>query len=90
MPKKKTGQRKKAEKQKERQRNIRSVERPLALHPCNFSMVRFYNNHLISPTMNPRLMRIHGYDFLGTSRLIDASRIGSFVNICRHFEYINT
>ena len=39
MPKKKTGQRKKAEKQKERQRLIRSGGRPLAEHPCNANMV---------------------------------------------------
>ena len=35
MPKKKTGARKKAEKQKERQKELRSVERPLADEPCN-------------------------------------------------------
>ena len=39
MPKKKTGQRKKAEKQKERQRLIRNTERPLVDRPCNFIMV---------------------------------------------------
>ena len=41
MPKKKTGQRKKAEKQKQRQRAIRkaSHERPLGACPCNSSMV---------------------------------------------------
>lgn len=40
MPKKKTGQRKKAEKQKDRQRNIRlaHLERPLGERPCNASM----------------------------------------------------
>ncbi|KAK2165092.1 hypothetical protein LSH36_55g09032 [Paralvinella palmiformis] len=40
MPKKKTGQRKKAEKQKERQRAIRTAqfERPIADRPCNISM----------------------------------------------------
>ncbi|XP_060063445.1 zinc finger protein 330 homolog [Ylistrum balloti] len=40
MPKKKTGQRKKADKQKERQKEIRSgnIERPLAERPCNFVM----------------------------------------------------
>jgi len=41
MPKKKTGQRKKAEKQKDRQKNIRlaHLERPLGERPCNASMV---------------------------------------------------
>ncbi|VDN31207.1 unnamed protein product [Cylicostephanus goldi] len=41
MPKKKTGQRKKAEKQRELQKKIRSGERDLAEHPCNFQMVWF-------------------------------------------------
>lgn len=35
MPKKKTGQRKKAEKQKLRQKEIRNREVNLAEHPCN-------------------------------------------------------
>lgn len=35
MPKKKTGARKKAEKQAERQKDIRSADRGLAIHPCN-------------------------------------------------------
>ena len=41
MPKKKTGQRKKAEKQRERQRAIRTANtgRPIAERPCNASMV---------------------------------------------------
>lgn len=38
MPKKKTGQRKKAEKQKLRQKEIRSRAVPLAEVPCNASM----------------------------------------------------
>jgi len=40
MPKKKTGQRKKAEKQKERQRAIKSgqLDRPLVKRPCNLPM----------------------------------------------------
>lgn len=38
MPKKKTGQRKKAEKQKMRQKEIRSRAVPLAEVPCNASM----------------------------------------------------
>ncbi|KAK6747598.1 hypothetical protein RB195_000659 [Necator americanus] len=38
MPKKKTGQRKKAEKQRELQKKIRSGERSLADHPCNGQM----------------------------------------------------
>ncbi|RCN29629.1 NOA36 protein, partial [Ancylostoma caninum] len=38
MPKKKTGQRKKAEKQRELQKKIRSGERSLAEHPCNGQM----------------------------------------------------
>ncbi|XP_071041073.1 zinc finger protein 330 homolog [Parasteatoda tepidariorum] len=40
MPKKKTGQRKKAEKQRMRQKEIRTAfnQKPLAEHPCNFSM----------------------------------------------------
>ena len=43
MPKKKSGQRKKAEKQRERQKDIRTAyqERPLADRPCNFLMVHF-------------------------------------------------
>lgn len=41
MPKKKTGQRKKADKQKERQKEIRAgnLEKPLPERPCNFLMV---------------------------------------------------
>ena len=41
MPKKKTGARKKAEKQKKRQKNIRSSAetRDLVQQPCNFLMV---------------------------------------------------
>ena len=35
MPKKKTGARKKAEKQKERQKEMRSVGRPIVEEPCN-------------------------------------------------------
>lgn len=38
MPKKKTGQRKKAEKQKLRQKEIRSAEKELADQPCNANM----------------------------------------------------
>lgn len=38
MPKKKTGQRKKAEKQKLRQKEIRSKETPFADYPCNAVM----------------------------------------------------
>lgn len=38
MPKKKTGQRKKAEKQRLRQKEIRSREVDLAAHPCNANM----------------------------------------------------
>lgn len=43
MPKKKTGQRKKAEKQKLRQKEIRSGKemKPLADWACNSNMVRF-------------------------------------------------
>ena len=42
MPKKKTGQRKKAEKQKERQRTIRQAQfkKSVADKPCNISMVK--------------------------------------------------
>lgn len=39
MPKKKTGQRKKAEAQKIRQKQIASKSRPIADCPCNVSMV---------------------------------------------------
>lgn len=39
MPKKKTGARKKAEKQRMRQKEIRSVEREITKHPCNTLMV---------------------------------------------------
>lgn len=39
MPKKKTGQRKKAEAQKIRQKQIASKCRPIADCPCNVSMV---------------------------------------------------
>lgn len=43
MPKKKTGARKKAEKQKERQRGIRaSRERPITEYFCNVIMVRLW------------------------------------------------
>ncbi len=38
MPKKKTGARKKAEKQKLRQKEIRSIERDITKNPCNFLM----------------------------------------------------
>lgn len=38
MPKKKTGQRKKAEKQRQRQKEIRSTQRSLADYPCNAVM----------------------------------------------------
>lgn len=42
MPKKKTGARKKAEKQREIQKKIRAnVQKELALHPCNLLMVFF-------------------------------------------------
>ena len=41
MPKKKTGARKKAEKQRARQKEIRSVEREITKHPSNFLMVGF-------------------------------------------------
>ena len=46
MPKKKTGQRKKAEKQKLRQKEIRSgvIAKPLADWACNSNMVRFFFN----------------------------------------------
>ena len=48
MPKKKTGQRKKAEKQKERQRDIRNAknERPLVERPCNFMMVIIFSSKI--------------------------------------------
>lgn len=39
MPKKKTGQRKKAEKQRERQKELRNAEKSLAQQPSNFLMV---------------------------------------------------
>lgn len=44
MPKKKTGQRKKAEKQKLRQKEIRTAKDNLELakSPCNAPMVSFY------------------------------------------------
>ena len=38
MPKKKTGARKKAERQAERQKEIRSADRGLAIHACNALM----------------------------------------------------
>jgi len=41
MPKKKTGARKKAEKQKARQKEIQSNTRELMDWPCNSVMVRF-------------------------------------------------
>lgn len=45
MPKKKTGQRKKAEKQKLRQKEIRSAKENIALaeHPSNSLMVNSFN-----------------------------------------------
>lgn len=39
MPKKKTGQRVKADKQRERQKKLRSATRDLGSHPCNSLMV---------------------------------------------------
>lgn len=44
MPKKKTGQRKKAEKQRERQKELRNAEKSLAQQPSNFLMVCEYVN----------------------------------------------
>lgn len=44
MPKKKTGQRKKAEKQRERQKELRNAEKSLAQQPSNFLMVCEYAN----------------------------------------------
>lgn len=41
MPKKKTGARKKAEKQKARQKDIQGGSRSLMEWPSNFTMVRF-------------------------------------------------
>lgn len=47
MPKKKTGARKKAEKQKERQRGIReSRDRPITEYFCNVIMVGSYDLHV--------------------------------------------
>lgn len=48
MPKKKTGARKKAEKQKERQKNIRTSaeSRNIVQFPCNFLMVRMKHQKL--------------------------------------------
>lgn len=45
MPKKKTGQRKKAEKMRARQKGIRSAKDNLSLakHPCNATMVNKLN-----------------------------------------------
>lgn len=50
MPKKKTGQRKKAEKQRARQKEIRTAfnQKPLAEHPCNAAMVRSVENLFLS------------------------------------------
>jgi len=44
MPKRKTGQRKKAEKQKERQKLLQSAynNKQLVEWPCNFLMVSFF------------------------------------------------
>ena len=46
MPKRKTGQRKKAEKQKERQKLLQSAynNKQLVEWPCNFLMVSILNN----------------------------------------------
>lgn len=49
MPKKKTGQRKKAEKQKLRQKEIRNTVKPLADVPCNAAMEVI---HSLSDFMN--------------------------------------
>lgn len=48
MPKKKTGQRKKAEKMRARQKGIRSAKDNLSLakHPCNATMVNKLINNL--------------------------------------------
>ena len=40
MPKKKTGARKKAEKQKARLKGIRTQQRDMSEYPCNAPMVR--------------------------------------------------
>ena len=55
MPKKKTGARKKAEKQRERQKHIRTAnqERSVAEKPCNFAMVSM-NSHT-TVTLNTRM-----------------------------------
>lgn len=47
MPKKKTGQRKKAEKMRARQKGIRSAKDNLSLakHPCNATMVNKLANN---------------------------------------------
>lgn len=49
MPKKKTGQRKKAEKMRLRQKGIRSAKDNLSLakHPCNASMVNKIIKYII-------------------------------------------
>lgn len=43
MPKKKTGQRKKAEKQKLRQKEIRSQEKNIAEYPCENQFENIFN-----------------------------------------------
>lgn len=40
MPKKKTGQRKKAEKQKLRQKGIRNADRNIAEYPCECEIIK--------------------------------------------------
>jgi len=55
MPKKKTGQRKKAEKMRLRQKGIRSAKdnMPLAKHPCNATMVnKLFTNYTCLTEIN--------------------------------------
>lgn len=58
MPKKKTGQRKKAEKQKLRQKEIRNTVKPLADVPCNAAMEV---THSHSYFMNIVLIFLYAY-----------------------------
>ncbi|KAL6727093.1 hypothetical protein Aduo_009003 [Ancylostoma duodenale] len=68
MPKKKTGQRKKAEKQRELQKKIRSGERSLAEHPCNGQMNAIDQQGNI--TLN-YIGRITSMDTPGITKVLD-------------------
>lgn len=89
MPKKKTGQRKKAEKQKMRQKEIRSKEISLADVPCNASMEVCYNIVSLFLLLTIRAMQqLVNFLFIFPSSVINASENKNpehfviFVRVC--------